>query len=179
MTIVPAQIHHALQADEATRMTALWPDLLSSQIQSQTQADQIRVNIHSLTIPATRQWIAGRVATLLSQYFASSIPSEVMTAIAADWHEELQSYPGWALQKACRWWMSADNSERRKKPMPGDIAIRAKREMGVVKIADRAVRQFGGPVSKPSVRQPPATPEAADAIVDAAGFKLKRFGGGS
>lgn len=156
-------------------MIASWPDLLHSRIQSQSQADAIKANTHRLTIPATRQWIAGRVATLLSQYFASSIPAEVMTAIAADWHEELHDYPAWALQRACRWWMSADNADRRRKPLAGDIAARTKREMGVVDIAARAVKRFG-PVVKPEPRPEPTAEQRArgDEIVREAGINLRR-----
>ena len=67
-----------------------------------------------------------------------------MTAIAGDWNEELQDYPSWALQLACRWWMGAKNPKRRQKPLPGDIAIRAKFEMGAVRVAERAVRKWEG-----------------------------------
>jgi hypothetical protein len=66
----------------------------------------------------------------------------MMSAIAEDWHEELKDYPSWALQKASRWWMSAENEKRRQKPIAGDISARAKIEMGVVKVAESALRKF-------------------------------------
>ena len=66
----------------------------------------------------------------------------MMTAIAEDWHEELKRYPGWAIQNACRWWMSVSNGKRRQKPLPGDIAERARKEIGIVRAAEYAVRRF-------------------------------------
>lgn len=79
--------------------------------------------------------------TLLSQYFASSVPGEVMKAIADDWNDALKGYPAWAINRACRWWIGPENTERRKRPLPGDIADRAKREMGLVKMAKRSMAQ--------------------------------------
>lgn len=73
------------------------------------------------------------MTTLLAQYFDSSLPSDVMAAVISDWLVELQGYPKWALSNAVRWWLSADNPDRRKRPMPGDIGDRARREMGLIK----------------------------------------------
>lgn len=171
--------HRPVSLDEARRMTASWPDLLHSRIQTEAEAKAIAEAAHSLRTPATRQWIAGRVATLLSQYFASSIPVEMMTAIAEDWDEELRGYPAWAVNAACRWWMGRDNPDHRKKPLPGDIAARAEREVGVVAIAENAVRRFI-PNAKPPEPRQPATEEQrqrAAEILKAAGFRLNRFGG--
>ncbi len=48
---------------------------------------------------------------------------------AQDWLEALAGYPQWAIERAVRWWKSADNPDRRKKPLEGDIAARCKVEM--------------------------------------------------
>lgn len=100
-----------------------------------------------------------------------------MREIAADWHEELREYPAWALQKACRWWMSADNKDRRKKPVAGDIAARARWEMGVVKVGQGAVRRFTPSKPKPCETVVPGpTPEQrarGAEIVRAAGISLR------
>ena len=67
--------------------------------------------------------------------------SEQMQAIADDWHHELRC-PAWAISNACRWWMGRHNDKRRYKPMAGDIAERCQYELGVVRLAEVAVRKF-------------------------------------
>jgi hypothetical protein len=84
-----------------------------------------------------------------------------MSAIAEDWHEELREYPAWALQIATRWWMSAENEKRRQKPLPGDIAARARVAMGAVYVAESALRRYQAqpkPVQTDAPRPAP-TPE--------------------
>ncbi len=101
----------------------------------------------------------------------------MMAAIADDWNAELQGAPSWAIQNACRWWMSADNDKRRQKPMPGDISARCKIELGVVKIAELALRRFeGGGYSQQPAEQP-CDPATAAEIVALAGYAAKRMGG--
>ncbi|MEO9648804.1 MAG: hypothetical protein ABJ360_22460 [Roseobacter sp.] len=176
-----SQIARPLVPEEVDRMTDSWRGLLHSQIQTTGQAEEIRAAVAKLSTPATKQWIAGRAATLLSQYFTSSIPAEMMTAIAEDWHEELKSYPSWALQKAVRWWMSADNDKRRQKPIAGDISDRAKEEMGIVKVAEGALRRFDGKTNWPPAsptfenRQPRSAAQKAEADQITARFTA-RFG---
>ena len=74
-----------------------------------------------------------------------------MAAIAEDWQEELAPYPSWAIGKAVRWWMSVENADRRRKPLPGDIADRAKREAGILKLAKFHAERFqpAEPEAKP------------------------------
>lgn len=83
-----------------------------------------------------------------------------MAAIAEDWQEELAPYPSWAISNAARWWMSADNPDRRRKPLPGDIAERAKRERGIAKLAVSRAKRFA-PIeaSTPEVDDKPITEE--------------------
>lgn len=76
-----------------------------------------------------------------------------MAAIAEDWQHELAPYPSWAIGKAVRWWMSSENKDRRRKPLPGDIAERAKSEMGVVKFATGSAERF-----RPKQAQPDEKP---------------------
>ena len=176
------QLAPATQAatpDEATRMTASWPDFLHTPIQTMEQAKQVSDAMDRLTVPAGKTWIAGRVATLLSQYFASSVPTEMMAAIADDWNAELAEFPGWAIQNSCRWWMGASNDKRRQKPMPGDIARRCKTELGVVKVGALALRRFEdgrGGFEHPA-KADPCSAETAAQIVKMAGYAVKKFGG--
>jgi len=83
-----------------------------------------------------------RVAALLSQYYAADVPQAAVSMMAEDWLEELREYPEWAITKAVRWWKSEANADRKKRPLEGDIAARAKFEMQVVRFADRAVRRY-------------------------------------
>ncbi len=173
------QAQHPVSPDETARMIASLQASQLSPIQNQDQANSKQMMVTALRQPATRQWISGRVATVLSQYFASSVPTEVMTAIAEDWFDELGEYPSWALQKACRWGMSADNEKRRQKPLPGDIAARAREEMACVRMAERALRKFNPKptgAGQPDDERPRVSSTAASDILAKAGFNPKRFG---
>lgn len=125
------------------------------------------------------------MATVLSQYFVSSVPAEVMQAVAEDWQHELKDYPAWAINAACRWWMGSENEKRRQRPLPGDIAARAHEEMMPVRFASLKLKSFNR-----SEHQPPAQVithdrfvdiegkrERADDILKKAGFTPRRFGG--
>ena len=85
-----------------------------------------------------------------------------MAAVAEDWLTELGELPPWAIQKACRWWMSSSNPDRRKKPLPGDIAAQARRELGPVACAEVALKRFdreNAPV-RHMTEETPHTPSA-------------------
>jgi hypothetical protein len=88
-----------------------------------------------------------RIAALLTPYYTGDVPHGVRILEAEDWAEALARYPEWAIIKACRWWKSENNPDRRKKPLEGDIAVRARFECGVLKVAESAMRRFerGGP----------------------------------
>ncbi|WP_306150680.1 hypothetical protein [Roseovarius sp. MMSF_3281] len=65
----------------------------------------------------------------------------MMEGIADDWVDELNGLPAWAIQKACQWWIGADNPDRRKRPLPGDISQRARKEMGIIRCAELALER--------------------------------------
>ena len=98
--------------------------------------------VERLSEPVTVKWLMGRVATLQAQYYTTALPEQFQEAIADDWHHELKGYPAWAIANAVRWWMSRHNDKRHRKPMCGDISERAKFEMGIVRLADVAVKTF-------------------------------------
>ena len=83
----------------------------------------------ALTEPCDETWCMARVAALLSPYYDKGTPEGVRRMEAEDWLEALAEYPQWAIERAVRWWKSADNADRRKKPLEGDIAARCKVEM--------------------------------------------------
>ncbi len=104
-----------------------------------------------------------------------------MAAIAEDWYAELKGQPAWAIQAACRWWMGADNPDRRRKPMPGDIAAQAKREAGITKLAEQRLRHFSATPEQPERQNPGPTEESRarmQARIEAAFPSLKRVEGG-
>ena len=91
--------------------------------------------IDYLTVPAPRKWVAGRVVTLLSQYFAPNMDESITAAIADDWCAMLADYPAWAIANACRWWMSRENTNKHRRPLPGDIQERAHAELERIRAA--------------------------------------------
>ena len=103
----------------------------------------------------------------------------MMREIAADWHAALKKYPAWAIQNACRWWVGEDNDKCHSKPVPGDIAARAKSELGIVKLAEGVARrslpqaEAAQPTAEPAAER--CSPEAARAIMEQAGFGVRRF----
>lgn len=136
-----------------------------------------------LSRPASGQWLMARVASLLMDYYAADVPSAIISMAAADWADELGEFPQWAVDMAVRWWKGAENPDRRKKPLPGDIAVRAKFEMGAIAVANLAVRRFDEgklPPAKPgkaSAGSPEDRQRAAAEILAAAGFRPKSFNG--
>lgn len=102
---------------------------------STDEADQVDQAIAYLSIPAPRKWIAGRVLTLLSQYFAPNMDEKISAAIADDWCEMLAEYPAWSIANACRWWMGRENQHKHRRPLPGDIQERAWVEMERIRAA--------------------------------------------
>lgn len=121
------------------------------------------------------------MATTLTHYYVSLIPSEVLQAAARDWCLILKDYPSWAIDLACIWWVGEGNDKRRNKPMPGDIAARARFETGVVRVAEGAVRRFERSGALEQTKGDRVTGEAAERIIRESGINQaagpKRFGG--
>ena len=110
-----------------------------------------------------REWIGGRVITLLSHYWRDDDPVELTAAIGADWADVLEGLPQEFIQRAC---IQYQREEPRRKPTPGAIYEMARAMMPKPAL----VRQ---PEEK---RDPPCSPEAAAEIMEEAGFRPKRFG---
>lgn len=116
-----------------------------------------------------REWIGGRIATLLAHYWREDDPDELLGAMGRDWADVLEGMPQDAIQRACIWYL---RDEPRRRPTPGAILTLARAEMPKPRIVE--TRQQA-PVDPP----PRVTPEQARAIMEAAGFAPKRFGGAS
>jgi hypothetical protein len=143
-------------------ITRSWRDLLHTPLASKIERDALEEAMNKLYTPAPAKWITGRIASLLAQYFQGDISEGMMKSIADDWYHELKDFPAWSIAKAVRWWIGKDNPDRRKKPMTGDIAERAQKELG--------------PLMAPQPRER-ISKERADEILSQADFAVKKFGG--
>ncbi len=123
------------EVDEAMVDTALGQlrHLLKSQ--EDIPKHELETAIAVVSHPAQPEWIMARIASLLNPYYEREAPHAVRVMEAEDWAEALTTFPQWAIDKAVRWWKSADNPNRRKRPMEGDIAARVKIEMDAVNAA--------------------------------------------
>lgn len=133
---------------------------MEQMVQRTDEAEVAAATVARLLHPASPQWISGRIATILVQFYTTALPDEVHAAIARDWIDALQGLPGWAIERACAWWIGPDNPDLGKRPLPGHIAKLAREEMGGVRMIESAIRDFGR-------RQPraihPEGPKAASA----------------
>lgn len=114
-----------------------------------------------------RVWIAGRVVTLLSHYWRDDDDDSLTAAIASDWADVLEGIPQEYIRKAC---LRYAREEPRRKPTPGAIYQMAREAMPRPKLVHRQ------PVPEPVRERVDAA--TAQAIVEAAGYAPKRFGGG-
>ena len=141
-------------------------------------AEEIERVVGVMCKPCDATWCMARVAALLSPYYDKDTPPAVRKMEAEDWLEELKVYPQWAIERAVRWWKSADNKDRRKKPLEGDIADRCKVEMRGINAVPSLVerRRSGTYYDKQDARSERCTPDRAAEIMAQAGFTPKRFG---
>ncbi len=149
--------------EDAEDITRSWRDLLHTPLGSKTERDVLE------------QEMFGK---MLAQYFQGDISEGMMKSIADDWRHELQEFPAWSIAKAVRWWTGKDNPDRRKKPLPGDIAERAQKELGPLFVARAAIRRFDTG-SVPMIEEKPKeriSKERAAEIMAASGFAVKKFG---
>lgn len=115
-----------------------------------------------------REWVLGRIATLLSHYWRDDDPSELTEAIARDWADILEGLPQDAISKACTAYL---RSEPRRKPTPGAIYAMARdfvpRPVLVVK------------PTEPEAPRERMSAERAAEIMAEVGFRPKRMGDGN
>lgn len=113
---------------------------------------------------AHREWIGGRILTLLSHYWREDDPVELTAAIGADWAEVLEGIPQEYIHRACIQYL---RDEPRRKPAPGVIYSAAKSLMPRPQV-----------VRTPEPQRPEkCSPEEAARIVADLGFAPKKFGG--
>lgn len=98
-----------------------------------------------------REWIGGRIFTLLSHYFRPNDPIVLTSAIGKDWADVLESLSAAAIQSACIKWQQTDT---RRKTTPSDIyslAFEIEGKQAIVAAAE--VTSAGSLVEPNSVEQ--------------------------
>lgn len=141
---------------------------------------EVKATVAALSEPANAAWCMARVAALLSPYYDKDTPPAVRKMEAEDWLEALAPFPQWAIERAVRWWKSADNADRRKKPLEGDIAARCKVEMrGIGALPEILERKASGRWIAPEPPREKLSTEERKAIANevlaSVGFKVKRM----
>jgi hypothetical protein len=114
-----------------------------------------------------REWLLGRVATLLSHYWRDDDPEHLAAATATDWADVLDGMPEQAISKACLAYLK---DEPRRKPTPGAIYALAKAFVPRPALVSQI---------KPTPQQierERVTPEKAKQIMHEVGFVPKKFG---
>lgn len=144
---------------------------------SNVEREAADMAVASLTVPANSTEALARVAALLNPYYDKETPQAIRKIEAQDWAEALRDFPMWAIVKACRWWKSDANGERRKRPLEGDIAARAKMEMTIVRAAQIRAKSGWKPLVHQEVLGKPISAERAAEISREYGFSVKTFGG--
>jgi hypothetical protein len=136
--------------------------------------DVLRIQATLMT-PADGVWMVARVASLLSPYYEKDIPQAVRKMEAEDWEYALREFPQWAIERAVRWWKSDANTERRKRPLEGDIVARCRVEMDGVASASKVLEmKQRGIEHKPEPRERLSADRAAEIMRDV-GFGVKRM----
>jgi hypothetical protein len=135
-----------------------------------------------LSEPCNPAWCMARVAALLNPYYDKDTPQAVRQMEAEDWLEELREYPQWAIERAVRWWKSQENTDRRKRPLEGDIAARCKVEMrGIGAVPKLLGLKAEGRYIEPEKPREKASAEErramASAILAKAGYSVRRMEG--
>lgn len=133
--------------DRNRRMANSLRGLLAEPVSTPEQAKKIREVCRELRQPAKEAWTLERIFTLLTHYYVSDLPEQVAVRIADDWFSVLDGLPDWAIERACRWWLSADNPKRRNKPMPGDIEASARGEVALLDMAEGLVKRGGASIA--------------------------------
>ena len=158
----------------------LLTDLLLSRRDTKIPKQELTDMVEAMSKPADVVWTLARVAALLNPYFDKETPQGIREIEAEDWAEAIRQYPQWAIERACRWWKSADNPDRRKRPLEGDIAARIRKEMEAVTVAKKRIASGDNLVliaNRQEIVDPVVSRERAAEIMAEAGFKPKTFGG--
>ena len=162
------------QIDRGLEWLRRLPRLPQDQLPAKADVDRVS---SKLMVPVEPVWCLARVAALLSPYYEKETPQAVREMEAEDWREALAEFPRWAIERAVRWWKSADNPDRRKRPIEGDIAARCRVEMNGVPSAAKMLelRRTGVDFSKKEKPREPISKERAEEIMREIWFAPKQM----
>ena len=157
------------------RLPKLPPDTLP-------EMHEIEATVSALSHPASSGWCMARIYALLNSYYDKDTPPLVRQMEAEDWMVSIAPFPQWAIERAVRWWKSADNSDRRKRPLEGDIAARCRVEMrGITALPELLSRKAQGRYIETQEPRPSLSAEErreiAARVCASVGFGVRKFGG--
>lgn len=160
------------QIDKGLEWLRRLPRLPQDQLPAKADVERVAAKLME---PVDPVWCLARIAALLSPYYEKETPQAVREMEAEDWREALAEYPRWAIERSVRWWKSADNPDRRKRPLEGDIAARCRIEMGGVPSAVKLLelRRNGPDLTKKEEPRERISKEKAAELLREAGFAPK------
>lgn len=160
------------QIDKGLEWLRRLPRLPQDQLPAKADVERVAAKLMD---PVEPIWCLARIAALLSPYYEKETPQAVREMEAEDWREALAEYPRWAIERSVRWWKSADNPDRRKRPLEGDIAARCRIEMGGVPSAVKLLelRRNGPDLTKKEEPRERISKEKAAELLREAGFAPK------
>lgn len=160
------------QIDKGLEWLRRLPRLPQDQLPAKADVERVAAKLME---PVEPVWCLARIAALLSPYYEKETPQAVREMEAEDWREALAEYPRWAIDRSVRWWKSADNPDRRKRPLEGDIAARCRIEMGGVPSAVKLLelRRNGPDLTKKEEPRERISKEKAAELLREAGFAPK------
>ena len=115
---VAAEKAPALTLADVRRMKISLPPLSGAYPRTDDEVAQTRAAIARLDVPASPDWIKGRIGTFLMHFYVSGLPAPAVRAISDDWAATLEDFPQWAIEAACLWWIGPDNDKSGVKPSP-------------------------------------------------------------
>ena len=88
--------------EEAIRTARSLRQRAHSAVGSLEEAQSLLATCETLRRPVAKDWLMGRVATLLSHFYVSSTDEAEMRAALSDWADALSEFPAWVIAEACR-----------------------------------------------------------------------------
>lgn len=136
-------IHAPQTADQAAHMLNSLRRLQGLLIESNAESFELRQLVEALSEPATPVQRGKQIATLMAHYYVADMPGGVHDEILSDFAVALREFPAWAIGEARRWWVN-DNQKRHRRPLPGDLADRARLAMRDVYSAQERLKRLQG-----------------------------------
>ena len=138
-------------------------------VETEAQAQMLMKACETLRQPVKREWLMGRIATLLSHFYVSPMSETEVRAVAEDWAAALGAFPQWAVAEACAEWLRSSN----RKPTIADIRKLSQQHFAVVEFTrQKAMR---GPKATPKPEHGKITEEQRAQMAEAGNAALKRM----